>query len=157
MNKKVEELIERVRLTPKEIGKIIEDIPKKEWNPLNLVNSIAQAQLNKVLNDGDLALIDREIPRTGLEQDAEWTKRLKDCRERCLASLRLTEKQKGAECQERVERILGEFEKEWFYKEHRHEDKTLQSGEKDYFELTISPESWQEFKRQALKKKEGVE
>lgn len=34
------------RISPKKIGKLIENISEKEWNPLNLVNSIAQEQLD---------------------------------------------------------------------------------------------------------------
>lgn len=65
MNKKIEELVKRVRLTDKEIGLI-------EWESATLdmrfvddnpkgVRALLQTQVNKVLNDPDLAWIDRDV------------------------------------------------------------------------------------------------
>ena len=62
MKPEIEAFLKRVRLTPEERENI-----RQEWSdsPLphkfeNLIELSAQAQLNKVLNDPDLALIDRE-------------------------------------------------------------------------------------------------
>ena len=69
MNDKVEELVERVRLTDDEIFKIDQDFhkalresgcflePRTVYRPD--IKVYVEAQLNKVLNDPDLALIDR--------------------------------------------------------------------------------------------------
>jgi len=50
----------QILLTPKGIGKIIKDIPKKEWNPLNLVNSIAKAQLRNIYKWGNTYCYNQE-------------------------------------------------------------------------------------------------
>lgn len=56
MNKKVDELVRRVRLTEKDADKAIHET----YADFPVWYRVAQAQLNKVLNDPDLALIDRE-------------------------------------------------------------------------------------------------
>lgn len=77
MNKQVKQLVERVRLTDEEIADVINKpklveptwdsqkgwIHGEEWQKHN---AIAQAQLQKVLNHPDLALIDRTQFRNGL-------------------------------------------------------------------------------------------
>ena len=75
MNDKVKELVERVKLTPEEIdAKYVEawesqdisvDSPLKQKQldgdvEIDVLEELCQAQLNKVLNDPDLALIDRD-------------------------------------------------------------------------------------------------
>jgi len=61
MIEEVKELIERVKLTPEEIKEAIYKDSKSKVNWTQVVTprdyKVAQAQLNKVLNDPDLALI----------------------------------------------------------------------------------------------------
>ena len=74
-NKKVEEFIERVRLTDEGIDEAWPNTPLIQLEGISMsgkqieqlacevkrcVKIVAEAQLNKVLNDDDLALIDRE-------------------------------------------------------------------------------------------------
>ena len=81
MNKKVEELVERVRLTPEEVDDLTptkEEVNAYLTEPddnvaasldsqtkriaamtILYVSKVVEAQLNKVLNDKDLAVIDR--------------------------------------------------------------------------------------------------
>ena len=58
----IKELIERVKLTPEEMLTVIYGIPAREPGEdySRLMEATAQAQLNKVLDDPNLALIIRE-------------------------------------------------------------------------------------------------
>ena len=60
MNKKIKELMERVRLTDEELDAAWDSIPLYTEDDVGRKFAIANSQLNKVLNDKDLALIDRD-------------------------------------------------------------------------------------------------
>ena len=60
MNKQIKELKERVRLTDEELDAAWDSIPLYTEDDVGRKFAIADSQLNKVLNDKDLALIDRE-------------------------------------------------------------------------------------------------
>ena len=60
MNKKVEGLVERVRLTDEEISQSWYCAKTGGLTLKHRARFVAEAQLNKVLNDPDLALIDRK-------------------------------------------------------------------------------------------------
>lgn len=64
MNKQVKELVERVGLTPEEIQVSIADWEQDRYygktQDTSSINYTLKAQVDKVLNDPDLALIDRE-------------------------------------------------------------------------------------------------
>ncbi len=69
MNKKIKELMERVRLTDEELDAAWDSIPLYTEDDVGRKFAIADSQLNKFLNDRDLALIDGDakepkIPET---------------------------------------------------------------------------------------------
>jgi len=75
MNDKVKELVERVRLTQEDIGLVGCEYQKDilETGEIgNFGKAIAEAQLNKVLNDDALALIDREWAGFTDNYGKEW-------------------------------------------------------------------------------------
>lgn len=62
MDKRAEEFKERVGLTPEEMARLLwdEDGILRDSNHSHNARTIAQAATNKVLNDPDVVLIDRE-------------------------------------------------------------------------------------------------